>query len=67
MSEPARIPPAHLLPGDIKYESANGNVRIYLAGVTSIRPLSFIHTDPSFHQVTRAHTVSDCLNGPEPA
>ncbi len=45
--------PPIFLSGDIKYESPNGNVRIYFPIVTSIA-LSVLFTDPSFHQVTCA-------------
>jgi hypothetical protein len=56
--ESARICPAHFSSSDIKYECPN------VFPYRNIdRPLSFVHTDPSFHQVTCAHTSSDCLDG----
>ena len=45
-------PGLSLLPGDIKYESPNGNVRVYFPVVTSIVPLSRAHADPSLLQLS---------------
>ena len=45
-------PGLSLLPGDIKYESPNGNVRVYFPIVTSIVPLGRAHSDPSRLQLS---------------
>ena len=46
-------PGLSLLPGDIKYESPNGNVRVYFPVVTSI-VLSIVLTLPSLLQLSTA-------------
>src|SRR5215472_16141871 len=40
------VPPGEsFLPGDIKYESSDGNVRIYFPYRDSDHPLNFVHSD----------------------
>ena len=52
--KPDVTPGLSFLPGDIKYESSNGNVRFYFPNVTSIVLSVFAHPDSSFPRLTCA-------------
>src|SRR5262249_51968359 len=46
------VPPGEsFLPGDIKYESSNGNFRIYFPYSDIDRALGFVHPDPSLRRL----------------
>ena len=56
---PDVMPGFSFLPGDIKYESPSGNVRVYFPIVTSI-VLSVVLTLITPLRLSAAHAFSDC-------
>ena len=58
-NRPDVTPGLSFLPGDIKYESRSGNVRVYFPIVTSI-VLSVVLTLITPLRLSAAHAFSDC-------
>jgi Protein of unknown function (DUF2905) len=55
-NRPDVTPALSFLPGDMKYDSPNGNVGIYFPIVTSI-VLGFAHSDPSTLRLVRFKNI----------